>query len=109
MWAEAQPDPVVFAILVALYTLVSLPLAWGYIVVNVATGYLYGLKYGICITVGSATLGVLIAHCLIRTFLLKCVEKYEKLLKYSKPSLSACEAFQKKCALIRKRTNPKAH
>ena len=37
-WVESQPDPIVFSILVALYILVSLPIAWGYIVINAATG-----------------------------------------------------------------------
>ena len=37
-WIESQPDALVFVILVVLYTLVSLPIAWGYIIVNIATG-----------------------------------------------------------------------
>ena len=37
-WVESQPDPIVFSILVVLYILVSLPIAWGYIVINAATG-----------------------------------------------------------------------
>ena len=37
-WIESQPDALVFLILVFLYTLVSLPIAWGYIIINIATG-----------------------------------------------------------------------
>ena len=37
-WIESQPDALVFVILVVLYTLVSLPIAWGYIIINIATG-----------------------------------------------------------------------
>ena len=42
LWTEHQPPAVVLLIFVALFTLVSLPLAWGYIVVNLACGYLFG-------------------------------------------------------------------
>ena len=37
-WIESQPDALVVVILVFLYTLVSLPIAWGYIIINIATG-----------------------------------------------------------------------
>ena len=42
IWAENQPPWAVIFIFIALFTLVSLPLAWGYIVVNLACGYLFG-------------------------------------------------------------------
>ena len=74
-WLESQPDPLVFLILVGLYILVSLPIAWGYIVINAATGYLYGLKFGILVTFCAATLGIIVAHFIIKTFLVKYVEK----------------------------------
>ena len=38
LWTEQQPPGLVLVIFVALFTLVSLPLAWGYIVVNLACG-----------------------------------------------------------------------
>jgi len=74
-WVESQPDPIVFSILVVLYILVSLPIAWGYIVINAATGYLYGLQMGILVTFISATLGIIFAHYMIKTFLVKHVER----------------------------------
>ena len=37
-WIESQPDALVCVSLVVLYTLVSLPIAWGYIIINIATG-----------------------------------------------------------------------
>lgn len=74
-WVESQPDPVAFLILVALYILVSLPLAWGYIVINIATGYLYGIIDGILVTFVTATMGILIAHYIIKMFLLSYVER----------------------------------
>jgi protein maelstrom len=74
-WVEDQPDPIVFLILVGLYTWVSLPVAWGYIIINIATGYLYGLGVGLLVTFASATLGIILAHYLIKTFLVKYVER----------------------------------
>ena len=66
LWTELQPPYTVFAIFVALYTLVSLPLVWGYIVVNLACGYLYGVVYGMAVTVITATVGVALAHILCK-------------------------------------------
>ena len=43
---EDQNGAVVFLALVLLYFFVSLPFAWGYIIVNIATGYLYGYGHG---------------------------------------------------------------
>ena len=62
LWAENQPSLAVVFIFIALFTLVSLPLAWGYIVVNLACGYLFGALYGLLMTVFTATIGILIAH-----------------------------------------------
>jgi hypothetical protein len=38
LWTEQEPAWVVTIIFAALFTLVSLPLAWGYIVINMAAG-----------------------------------------------------------------------
>ena len=66
LWTELQPPYTVLIIFVALYTLVSLPLVWGYIVVNLACGYLYGLVYGMAVTVVTATVGIALAHVLCK-------------------------------------------
>lgn len=65
LWTEHQPPAIVLLIFVALFTLVSLPLAWGYIVVNLACGYLFGFGHGLVVTVLTATAGVLAAHLII--------------------------------------------
>ena len=62
LWAENQPRWAVLFIFIALFTLVSLPLAWGYIVVNLACGYFFGALYGLLKTVFTATIGIFIAH-----------------------------------------------
>lgn len=65
LWTESQPPAIVLLIFVALFTLVSLPVVWGYIVVNLACGYLFGFLYGLVVTVVTATAGILIAHLVI--------------------------------------------
>ena len=66
LWTELQPPATVLLIFVLLYTLVSLPVVWGYIVINLACGYLYGVAHGIAVTVVTATIGVTIAHVLCK-------------------------------------------
>ncbi len=70
--AEHQDDAVVILILVLLYAIVSMPFAWGYILINIATGYLYGVVKGTLVTIFTATAGIFIAHHLIRM----CMSKY---------------------------------
>jgi hypothetical protein len=65
LWTESQPPAIVLLIFVALFTLVSLPVVWGYIVVNLACGYLFGFLYGLVVTVVTATAGILMAHLII--------------------------------------------
>lgn len=52
-----------------LFTVVSFPMTWGYILLNVACGYLYGLLLGIVIVVMCALCGLTTAHLLIKRFL----------------------------------------
>ena len=69
LWTENQPPWAVLFIFIALFTLVSLPLAWGYIVVNLACGYLFGPLYGLLVTIFTATIGILIAHIISKVIL----------------------------------------
>ena len=62
LWAAT----VIFAVL---FTLVSFPMMWGYIVLNVAAGYLYGVALGSIIVIVCAFIGVFIGHELTKRFL----------------------------------------
>lgn len=66
---ENQNDGIIIAILTVLYAVVSMPFAWGYIIINVTTGYLFGIVKGLLVTVVTATPGIVIAHYLIKTCL----------------------------------------
>jgi len=82
LWTELQPPYTVLLIFVCLYTLVSLPLVWGYIVVNLACGYLYGLAYGMTVTIITATLGVTIAHVLCKHVLASHIKSFLQQTEY---------------------------
>ena len=62
LWAAT----VIFAVL---FTVVSFPMMWGYIVLNVAVGYLYGVALGSIIVVVCAFIGVFVGHELTKRFL----------------------------------------
>jgi len=57
-----------FVVFLMLFTAVSFPFTWGYILLNIAAGYLYGLVCGVVIIVSCATLGIMLAHVTIRRF-----------------------------------------
>lgn len=75
LWTEQEPAWVITIIFAALFTLVSLPLAWGYIVINMAAGYLFGVLHGLLVTVLTATSGIVVAHFIIKIFLASYVKK----------------------------------
>jgi len=56
-----------------LFTAVSFPFAWGYMVLNIAAGYLYGFVGGILIITSCATVGIIVAHVTLRKFCRECV------------------------------------
>lgn len=58
-----------FFIFVFLFTVVSFPLTWGYVLLNIAAGYLYGFCLGVFNVVFSAFVGVAISHCAMRYML----------------------------------------
>merc|ERR1711971_538528 len=88
LWTELQPPYTVFIIFVALYTLVSLPVVWGYIVINLACGYVYGLLHGIAVTVITATIGVMIAHILCKHVLASHIKSLLQQTEYVRSLLS---------------------
>jgi protein maelstrom len=69
LWIEDQDPLVIYLIFIALFALVSFPFTWGYIFLNLACGYLFGILRGILAVVITATLGITIAHFIIRNYL----------------------------------------
>lgn len=53
----------------AMFTIVSFPMTWGYIVLNVAAGYLYGFSLGLVVVCSCVTFGFSTAFLVCRRFL----------------------------------------
>lgn len=70
---------VTFLVFLVLFSLVSLPIAWGYVLLNVASGYLYGLLFGALFVSVCALFGIVFAHFALKTFCTNLV--FERLVK----------------------------
>lgn len=69
LWAEGL-DPLLGVLLFVLgFVVVSFPCGWGYIVLNVAAGYLYGFVLGMGLMVVGVLLGTCVAHVVCRRLL----------------------------------------
>ncbi len=55
--------PVLFCLL---FVLVSFPMAWGYIILNLGAGYIYGFFPGLLLTILGANLGALVSFFVCR-------------------------------------------
>jgi len=66
IWIETQNLWTTFTIFMFLFTLVSFPFAFGYLVLLISSGYLFGAVRGFVVTILGANLGVAIAHATIK-------------------------------------------
>lgn len=55
-----------FIIFLFLFILVSFPMTWGYILLNLTAGYLFGAVFGLLIITSCALFGISIAHLTMR-------------------------------------------
>ncbi|XP_078072135.1 transmembrane protein 64 [Mustelus asterias] len=69
LWLESLDSLVGALLFVVGFIAVSLPCSWGYIVLNVAAGYLYGFVLGLGLVVVGVLIGTFIAHLLCRRLL----------------------------------------
>ncbi|XP_053571163.1 transmembrane protein 64 [Bombina bombina] len=88
LWVESLDSLVGVLLFIVGFILVSLPCVWGYIVLNVAAGYLYGLFLGIGLVIVGVLIGTFIAHLVCKKLLTNWV-------------LSKIESSQKLGAVIR--------
>ena len=84
MYIEKTNLWVSFGIFCLLYTIVAFPMTWGYILLNIAAGYLYGGLLGIATVLFCATLGITVAHFTMKTCLRQMV-----MSKLTNPSMQA--------------------
>lgn len=67
IWIDSQDLWLTFTIFMCLFTLVSFPFAFGYLVLLISSGYLFGGLRGFFVDVVGASLGVAIAHYSIKS------------------------------------------
>lgn len=66
MWMETLDMYFSCTIYLLLFLLVSFPMVWGYLLLIVSAGYLYGLICGVCIVMFCASCGVLLSHVTLK-------------------------------------------
>ena len=69
LWMANIDIGIAALIFIILFILVSFPMMWGYILLNVAAGYLYGLLLGTLFVIACALIGMSIAHVVTKQFL----------------------------------------
>ncbi|CAH1778674.1 unnamed protein product [Owenia fusiformis] len=70
-WMESIYPAASCAIFLFLVIIVSFPMTWGYLLLNIASGYLYGPIYGLFLVSTSAVCGILVSDLIIR----KCLSE----------------------------------
>ncbi|XP_075069869.1 transmembrane protein 64 [Mixophyes fleayi] len=73
VWVESLDSVCGVLLFIVGFILVSLPCVWGYIVLNVAAGYLYGLVLGIGLVIVGVLIGTFIAHLVCKKLLTQWV------------------------------------
>ncbi|XP_043937232.1 transmembrane protein 64-like [Protopterus annectens] len=73
LWMENLDSMSGCLIFILGFTLVSFPWSWGYTVLTLAAGYLYGFLKGLLVVVFSVLVGTLVAHFTSRQCLVGCV------------------------------------
>ena len=68
-WLEHIDGWISGLIFVMMFTIVSFPMTWGYIVLNVAAGYLYGFLIGVLTVTASVVVGVATSLVVCRIFI----------------------------------------
>ncbi|KAM5315084.1 transmembrane protein 64 [Glossophaga mutica] len=69
LWAEGLPPLLGLLLFVLGFVAVSFPCGWGYIVLSVAAGYLYGFVLGMALMAAGVLLGTGVAHVVCRRLL----------------------------------------
>lgn len=68
LWLDNQEEWIVCVMFLILYTAVSFPMTWGYVLLNLACGYHFGLIIGTIVTIIAASVGIVLAHLLMKHY-----------------------------------------
>ncbi|XP_078400044.1 transmembrane protein 64-like [Cetorhinus maximus] len=70
LWLERQELRVGILLFTLAFTLISFPWSWGYTLLSLAPGYLYGFQRGLAVVVLGVAVGTLLAHLVTKRCLL---------------------------------------
>ena len=73
LYFEALSQPASVFLFVVSFTIVSFPVMWGYVLFNLAAGYLYGFWMGLSVVIFSVTIGLSISHVICKKYFATCV------------------------------------
>ncbi|XP_078606774.1 transmembrane protein 64-like [Branchiostoma floridae x Branchiostoma japonicum] len=68
LWLEGLNGGLGVILFVVLFTVVSFPMTWGYVVLNISAGYLYGFLEGLVIVILAVFQGTFVAHVMCKRF-----------------------------------------
>ncbi|GIY18730.1 transmembrane protein 64 [Caerostris darwini] len=97
LWLDNQEEWVVCFVFLILYTAVSFPLTWGYVLLNLACGYHYGLIAGTLVTAVAASAGIVFAHLLMKHYFIGTITAKllgPDVLKATVSALQSAHAFK---------------
>ncbi|XP_015910916.1 transmembrane protein 64 [Parasteatoda tepidariorum] len=97
LWLDNQEEWVVCIVFIILYTAVSFPMTWGYVLLNLACGYHYGLIAGTLVTAFAASVGILSAHLLMKHYFIGTITAKllgPDVLKATVAALQSAHAFK---------------
>ncbi|XP_054715482.1 transmembrane protein 64-like [Uloborus diversus] len=73
VWLDNQEEWIVCVMFLILYTAVSFPMTWGYVLLNLACGYHFGLILGTIVTAVAASAGIVFAHLLMKHYFISAI------------------------------------
>lgn len=66
LWLETTDATVSYVAFLCMFTIVSFPVAWGYFLLLLTTGYVYGFFRGVLVVLSCAAVGVTVAYLALR-------------------------------------------
>jgi uncharacterized membrane protein YdjX (TVP38/TMEM64 family) len=77
-WLQEAPLYETLIVFFILFTIVAFPIAFGYLILNVAAGYVYGFWWGMLVVILSVAMGFTISFFVCRTFLRDTINRQIK-------------------------------
>lgn len=97
LWLDKQEEWIVCVMFVILYTAVSFPMTWGYVLLNLACGYHFGLIIGTIVTIIAASVGIILAHIFMKHYFIGAITSKilgHDVLRATVAALQSAHAFK---------------